>query len=376
MKILIDARLYGLEHAGPGRYTMNLIDELSKIDEKNQYVILLREAYFNTLKLPSNWDKVLAEFRHYTFQEQFQLPKIINQYNPDLVHFPFFNIPLFYFGPYIVTIHDLTMHKFRGGEATTRGFFRYMVWRLGYHLAFIKSVYFSKFIICPSNAVKKDIVGFYKMDPKKIKVIYEGVDDRIIKSKRYNGLLKKYDISTRYFIYSGSAYPHKNLVNAIKAILLLNKDLNQKVLFVITSARSIFTERLNLWINQLKAKKYVKLVGFIPDEDLGGLFEGSLAFIYPTLSEGFGLPGLEAMKSGTLAVVSDIEVLKEIYQDRAVYFSPDNPVSIYKAMERVVRMDTKVRKILIEKGKKYSQRYNWREMSKETLNVYESCNSI
>src|SRR3989344_4061277 len=198
MKILIDARLYGLEHAGPGRYTMNLIDELSKIDEKNQYVILLREAYFNTLKLPSNWDKVLAEFRHYTFQEQFQLPKIINQYNPDLVHFPFFNIPLFYFGPYIVTIHDLTMHKFRGGEATTRGFFRYMVWRLGYHLAFIKSVYFSKFIICPSNAVKKDIVGFYKMDPKKIKVIYEGVDDRIIKPKRYNGLLKKYDISTRY----------------------------------------------------------------------------------------------------------------------------------------------------------------------------------
>lgn len=173
MKILIDARLYGSKNTGNGRYTQNLVENLSKIDSGNKYIILLRKDDFASISLPSNWQKVLADFNHYTFEEQFKLPLLISKYSPDLVHFPHFNVPILFFGKYIVTIHDLIMHKFIGGEATTRPFPIYQIWRLGYYIAFAKAIYGSIKIIVPSNAVKNEIVNYYNISTKKIETIYE-----------------------------------------------------------------------------------------------------------------------------------------------------------------------------------------------------------
>lgn len=173
MKILIDARLYGSKNTGNGRYTENLVENLSKIDSKNSYIILLRKDDFASLVLPSNWQKILADFKHYTFEEQFKLPSLISKYRPDVVHFPHFNVPVLYFGKYIVTIHDLIMHKFTGGEATTRPFPLYQIWRLGYYIAFAKAIYGSVKIIVPSGAVKNEVVSYYKVRPKKIEITYE-----------------------------------------------------------------------------------------------------------------------------------------------------------------------------------------------------------
>ncbi|HET7098910.1 MAG TPA: glycosyltransferase [Patescibacteria group bacterium] len=173
MKIIIDARLYGSKNTGNGRYTENLVENLTKIDSKNSYIIFLRKDDFNSLKLPSNWQKVLADFKYYSFEEQFKLPFLISKYKPDIVHFPHFNVPVFYRGKYIVTIHDLIMHKFTGGEATTRPFPLYQIWRLGYYIAFAKAVFGSVKIIVPSSAVKNEVVNYYKIDPKKVEVTYE-----------------------------------------------------------------------------------------------------------------------------------------------------------------------------------------------------------
>lgn len=173
MKILIDARLYGSKNTGNGRYTENLVENLSKIDPENNYIILLRKDDFISLKLPSNWQKVLADFKHYTFEEQLKLPFLISKYKPDIVHFPHINVPILYFGKYIVTIHDLIMHKFKGGEATTRPFPLYQIWRLGYYLAFAKAVYGSVKIIVPSITVKNEVISYYKVSQGKIEVTYE-----------------------------------------------------------------------------------------------------------------------------------------------------------------------------------------------------------
>lgn len=174
MNIAIDARLYGPKDTGIGRYTEKLVENLIKIDSKNQYLILLRKEDYNSLKFPKNWTKVLADFKHYTFEEQFKMPLLLMKLKADLVHFPHFNIPILYFGKYVVTIHDLIMHKFTDGAATTRKFPTYQIWRLGYHIAFAKAVYGSKKIIVPSNAVKNEIINFYKINKKKVEVTYEG----------------------------------------------------------------------------------------------------------------------------------------------------------------------------------------------------------
>lgn len=173
MKILIDARLFGPKHTGNGRYTENLVNNLVNLDKKNKYIIFLRAEDYKRLSFPNNWTKVLADFKHYTFTEQLRLPFLISKHKPDIVHFPHINVPLLYFGKYIVTVHDLIMHKFTGGSATTRKFPIYQIWRIGYHIAFAKAVYGSTKVIVPSNAVKNELVNFYKLSPKKVEVTYE-----------------------------------------------------------------------------------------------------------------------------------------------------------------------------------------------------------
>ena len=109
--ILIDARFYGLENTGIGRYLMNLVNELSRIDKKNKYTLLLKKKYFNELKLPKNWKKFECNIKHYSLEEQIKLPRLLNQLKPDLVHFPHFNVPITWKDKFIVTIHDMTMHS-------------------------------------------------------------------------------------------------------------------------------------------------------------------------------------------------------------------------------------------------------------------------
>lgn len=365
MRILIDARLYGPENTGNGRYTMNLVEELSKKDKNDSYIILLRKKYFDELKLPDNWKKVLADFRHYTFTEQFKLPFLINKYKPDLVHFPHLNVPILYFGKYIVTIHDIIMHKFKGGAATTRPFPLFQIWRIGYHISFLKAVYGSEKIIVPSNAVKKELMSYYnKLKDSKVNVIYEGFDEKISSThKKFSDDL--------YFVYVGNAYPHKNLTKLVEAVILLNNKSDHRIKLLISSSRNVFTQRLNDLILKLKGDNFVKLLGFVPDSELGSLYKNSVGFTFASLSEGFGLTGLEAISSGTLLLASDIPVLKEVFKDNAVYFDPVDPSSIAQAMNRVLEMDFEERKERITRAQEFAKRYSWAKMAKETLNLYE-----
>ncbi len=365
MKILIDARMYGLENAGLGRYAMNLIENLSKIDSKNNYIILLRKIYFDSLQFPKNWKKVLADFGHYTFSEQIKLPLIINKERPDLSHFLHFNIPLFRAGKYVVTIHDLLMHKNKGLAATTLSAPIYFSKRLAYQLAFKNAVIKARHIIVPSQTVKEELVDYYHLESEKISVIYEGVDERINSKISLN-------IDKPYFVYTGNAYPHKNLERLVEAIIFLNKNLGKKAYLAIASARNVFTERLQKLINKMNASEFVKTLGFVPDEEIGGLYKNSVAFVFPSMSEGFGLPGLEAIKMGTLVIASDIPVFKEIYKDNAMYFNPLDFTSMAKRMEDALNMNEEQRKELIEKGGLYVKRYSWEKMAKETIKTYEN----
>lgn len=363
MKILIDARLYGLENAGLGRYINNLISELAKSDSGNDYVVLLRKKYFDVLKLPGNWKKVLADYRHYSFKEQIYLPGIIQKENPDLVHFPHFNVPIFYHGKYIVTIHDLLMHSQSGLSATTIPAPFYFIKRLAYRYVFDKAIGKSSAIIVPSNAVKDELEKTYKDISKKIIVSYEGLDEKILNNSENN-------IGYPYFIYTGNAYPHKNLKRLIQSVILLNLNREKKVKLLIASARNIFTSRLEKMIAETKAESLVKLLGFVPDSELGKLYRNSVGFVFPSLSEGFGLPGLEAMNSGTILLASEIPVFKEIYQEHAVYFNPLDFSSIEKVMKNVLEMDSSTRNKRIEEGQEFAKQYSWAKMAKETLKIY------
>jgi glycosyltransferase involved in cell wall biosynthesis len=364
MKILIDARLYGLENAGLGRYVNNLIKNLALLDRENDYTILLRQSYFKDLKLPSNWVKVLADYRHYSFREQLFLPFVIWKHKPDIVHFPHFNIPVFYRGKFVVTIHDMLMHNQKGKDATTLIAPLYLIKRRGYRFVFNMAVKNSDSIIVPSATVKEEIIKEYKVPPLKIHVTYEGVDEAI------SGTVQFSKPKIPYFIYAGNAYPHKNIKTLIEAILKLNNNYGQYAQLYIASARNIFTQRLEKYISELKAEKYVILQGFVSDARLSELYKNSTGFVFPSLSEGFGLPGLEAIKNGTLLLASNIPVFKEIYSDTALYFEPKNPASIVKKMAEALNMEETKRAQLIKKSQDYIKKYSWKKMTEKTLSIY------
>lgn len=364
-KILIDGRLYGLENAGLGRYLTNLVDNLSSLDRENSYVILLRKKYYDTLAFPENWKKVLADYRHYSFLEQIKIPIIIKKEKPDITHFPHFNVPFFYHGRYIVTIHDMLMHKSKGLSSTTLPFPLYFFKRIGYRTVFDNAVKKSVSIITPSQAVKRELVEKYNLNSDKVKVTYEGFDERI--------LYKSWKLPPKpYFVYAGNAYPHKNLSNLLKAIKLLNTKSNQKVFLAIASARNIFTRRVEKMVETSGIKDKVFMLGFVPDEKLGALYKESVGFVFPSFSEGFGLPGLEAMASGTILLASDIEVFHEVYGNNALYFNPNSKDSIASAMAMALAVTPKERAQRIVDSEEFIKKYSWKKMAEETLEIYNS----
>ncbi len=362
MKIAIDARFYGAENGGLGRYTMNLLSEIERSDIKNTYVLLLREKYFKTLATPKNFQKVLVNSRHYSFTEQIELLRVLNNVNPDIVHFLHFNVPFFYNKPYVVTIHDLLMHTGVGKAATTLPRWKYVVKRLGYRIIFDHAVKNSKHIITPSQFVKKQIAKTYNIPAQRVSVIYEGVS--LMNSKAAQS-------PENYFLYVGNAYPHKNIKTLLRAIGLLNEKSQKVFKLVLVTPRDVFTDRLKKQMKELHVSKFVEIKNGIDDKQLKSLYSKAIAFVYPSFSEGFGLPGLEAMKCKTRLIASDIEVFREVYKDHAEYFSPHSSEELTLMLQKVLEEKKDVRLTKLSTAYLFAATYSWEKMARATLAIYE-----
>ncbi len=371
MRIIIDARLYGLENAGIGRYLINLINQIKKIDKRNNYYLLLRKKYFRELNIKSkNWQKVLADYPHYSFQEQILLPLQLIKLKPDLVHFPHFNAPLFYFGKYVVTIHDLIKHESRGMGTTTRAPWFYWLKHQLYLFLVKKVVKKSLMVITPSYFWKEELIKRYNLPKEKIAVTYEGVDECLLKKQtkvKPEEILKKYKIRKPFVIYTGNLYPHKNIERLAEAVGKFNQDLK----LVIICARNVFYEKFLIKIKKMGITKSVNLVGFVPDEEISAIYQKAEAFVFPSLWEGFGLPGLEAMSLGLPVLAARASCLPEIYGEAALYFNPYKTDDLAEKIKKI-RVDKKLREELIKKGYEQVKKYSWKKTAKETLSVYDS----
>jgi hypothetical protein len=173
MRIGIDARL--LNETGVGRYIRNLLRELAIIDQKNEYVVFLRKNAYATFELPNaRWSKRLADVPWHSVREQLFMPVIFYREKLGLLHVPYFNVPILYFGKFIVTIHDLTILHFDTGRATTLPFVFYKLRRIGYYVALLKALFQSEKVIAVSNTTKKEILDHFHVPNDHIEVIYEG----------------------------------------------------------------------------------------------------------------------------------------------------------------------------------------------------------
>lgn len=378
MKILIDARMYGLENTGIGRYLIELIEELKRISSGDQFIILLRKKYYDNLTFPDNWIKVLTNIPHYSLREQLILPFIIRRKKPDFVHFPHINIPILYKGKYILTVHDLTMQR-RGMSASKLPITLYILKRIPFLFIAKNAVKNAVKIIVPSKTTATDLANYYNVSIQKIVITYEGHTSDNISDNKFTGemsILSKYGIVDKnYFFYVGNAYPHKNLEIVVRAIKDLNEKKKMETLFLIAGLKDYFHERLENYLNDLNAERYVKLIGYVKDEDLHILYKNALAFVYPSLSEGFGLQGIEAISMGTILACSNIPVFKEIYEFHAFYFNPKDVVSISSTLFSIYNMKREEKHKYIRSAQKHVEKYSWKKMTEETMDVYRKVTS-
>lgn len=376
MKIVIDARFLGPEGTGIGRYTEKLLENLEGVDHDNDYWVVLRSSNFDAYQ-PKNpkFRKVIADARWYSVKEQLLIPKILLSIKPDLVHFPHFNIPIAYRGKFVVTIHDLIKSEFASQAASTRTSLVYWAKHFVYERVVRQAVHRAVKVIVPTNTIKEKVVSQLKVEPGKIVVTYEaadgkffdwGNDAKLVESDRAKQVLAKYSIKKPYLLYVGNAYPYKNLDRLLKSLKLIQKDIS----LVNPSPRSVFREKLAERANLEHLTKRVILPGYVSDEDLGILYRNAEAYVLPSLSEGFGLPALEAMASRIPVICSDIPVLREVCGEEAVYFDPNNETDMAEKINKVIA-DKKLRKELTDRAYNRASRFSWSKTAAQTLKVYQ-----
>ncbi len=381
MKIGIDARLYGPKQGGLGRYLQQLIAGLENTEQQNDYVIFLRQENFEEYQ-PKNprFKKILADIPWYGWQEQILLPKILKKENCDFIHFPHWNIPFFYFGKFIVTIHDLILYHYPTRKASTLGPITYFLKNLAYKFILRHVVKKASQIITPSDFTKQDIIDTLRIPTDKINVTYlapvlknniqysiSNINNPEIKNKNHE-ILKKHNITKNYLLYVGVAYPHKNLERLIKAWKMFEKE-NQNFQLVLIGKKNYFYDCL---INSkiFKNCQNVIFTDFVPDEELSVFYKNATAYIFPSLYEGFGLPPLEAMQYQIPVISSNATCLPEILGNSVLYFEPQNEQDIYSKINLILT-NSDSRQKLINNIPNILASYSQKNTAETTLFVYK-----
>jgi len=372
MRIVIDARLYGPHVAkGLGRYVQQVVDGLLEIDSENEYVVLLRQDNWDDCPERPNLKKVLAPWRWYSIAEQLYLSRLLKKLKPDLVHFPHFNVPLFYRGPFVVTIHDLILRRHHSRRASTHGWLVFWLKKRLYLRVIASGIKRAKNIITISEFTKNEIIHFYPRAKNKIVVIYEGLTDTrpfLTPKSDDNNALVRYNIVKPYLLYVGNVYPHKNLEKLLDAYQVLQSKWSGQLILV--GQKDYFYDRLEKLAAKKGFKDKVLCLGYVPDDDLAALYRQAALYVFPSLYEGFGLPPLEAMAQNLPVICSDIPCLREICGPAAEYFKPTDANDMANKILNLLsnqNRQTELRQLGLEQIKKY----NWQKTVVEHLKIYQ-----
>lgn len=360
MRIAIDARII---RTSTGRYVERLVHYLQEIDHENEYVILLDKKDFDTwTPTAPNFRKYKIDIPNYSLKEQLSYPFLLRRLKVDLVHFAMPQQPLLYFGRSVTTVHDLTLLHHKNYEDNS--VLAYNIKQFIFGLVMRFAVRKSRLVIAPTEYTKGDIVKTLGAKTEKIVVTYESGEE--LAQDSADPVTKLQD--KPYIMYVGRMDPYKNirrLIQAHQQLIKAHPDLQ----LALPGAKDGNVQVLEQWVKDKKFKG-VHFLGFVSDQQLQWLFQNTRAYVFPSLSEGFGLPGLEAMNYGAPLVSSNATCLPEVYQNGAHYFDPTNIEDMAAKINEVLE-DQTLRGNLIAEGKKVIARYSWQKMAEETLEVYK-----
>lgn len=373
MKVVIDTRR--IRDFGVGTYIRNLLQALAAADSRHRYALICSPAdqpYF--ANLPANFDTIPYARSDSSRMDHVDLPRLIARLRADVTHIPFHRVPLFLAKPYAVTIHDLSSLFFddaRGALHAARAF------RLR------RSLDRAGGIIAVSGATRRDVMSLVPDAEERIRLIYNAPDPSFLRDAAVNDtdarerhrILERYQIRYPFLLYAGSIRPQKNIPRLIEAFAVARSGLENHPdyrdlrLIVIGDEISRHPDVRRAVIHS-RVEHCVRFLGFIPLETLRVFHELATAFVFPSLYEGFGLPPLEAMASGTPVIASAVSSLPEVVGGAAMLVNPENVFDIARGITEVL-LDDELRKELIVKGRRQAARFSWARTAEEVLRLYE-----
>jgi len=379
-------------------YSFYIIQNLARIDRQNQYILYLdQEPAADLLEAVAPYDnfelrRLQWPWRYFWTLGRLSWEMIVRR--PDVLFVPAHSLPLFHPRRTINTIHDIAflregdLYQARGlrlqsntgkslvnllTKILTRGRYQsnsldYLLWSTAYALKNASK------IIAVSNFTKKEIIDVYSSKfADKIEVIYNGYPHELYfprnNTEERRQVLDKYGLEEPFFLYVGRLEKKKNTPSLVEAFALF-KEANpySKASLVLIGNAGFGYDEVKYIVEEYNLGRSVIMPGWVSEDDLPIIFSAALAFVFPTLHEGFGIPVLQAMACGVPTLVSDLPVLREILGEASFYFNPRDKNNLALALSAVAG-NKNLRQDLANKGLKRAEMFSWKKSAAETLKI-------
>jgi len=359
MHIAIDARII---NSSTGRYVERLLTNLEKIDTKNTYSVLVRAKDKDYWKPRNkNFKVVIADFPNYSFPEQIGFYFLLRKIKPDLVHFCMPQQPLLYRGKRVTTVHDLTLVRFENIDMNP---LVYKTRKFIFTKLIRNVIERSDAIFTPTEYIRQDVLDFTSQEyaPKVHKTLeaWDAVADKLepiaeLKNKKF-------------IFFVGNAFPYKNVQLIVDSFVELYEK-EPSLHLALAGKKDYFYEQIEQYAKEKGVLDRVHILGFISEGEKRWMFRNGVAYIIASLSEGFHIPGLEAMAEDCPVLSSNATCLPEVYGDAALFFDPHKSTELAHLIEKVMH-DSKLRQKMARLGKKRLGDFSWERMARETHAIY------
>ena len=363
MKIAFDAKRFFHNNSGLGNYSRDLVRILATYFPENSYLLLNKEQ--------SDRGKEIVELPGVSFIEtsgsflsrQINMGKEAQDAGAELFHGLSGELPMKWNDrpiKKVVTIHDLIFMRYP----------KYYSWldRKIYFWKFKKAAESADLIIAISEQTKRDIIHYLKISPDKITVVYQGCHaafrnetDKSTEKK----LRDAHQLPERFILSVGTIEPRKNLLNTVKSIH------GTDIPLVVVGRKTKFYKKVQAYIKKHRMQSQVQFVGSLTMDELAGLYKMADVFVYPSFFEGFGIPVIEALFSGTPVITSNTSSLPEAGGPDSMYVDPGNTEDLRSKILFLWSNEAE-RTRRAEKGKVYVQKFSDERVSGDVMKAYRS----
>ena len=361
MKIAFDGKRFFSNASGLGNYSRDLVRILAIYFPENRYILFNKnqsERGKEILYLPNVSFRVVSKGN---LSRQFKMGKDAQNADADIFHGLSGELPLKWNNKSIkkvVTIHDLIFLRFPQ-----------------YYSFFDRKIHFWKFgkaaeqadlIIAISEQTKRDIIKYLKVPESKIRVVYQGCHQSFkeIQSPEFlNSVKEKFNLPEKFVLNVGTIEERKNLLNIVKAIN------GTEIPLVVIGKKTKYFNKVQKFIEKNKLLNQVIFLENVSMEELGAIYKLSKIFVYPSFFEGFGIPVIEALFSGTAVITGNTSSLPEAGGPESLYV---NPYQMEDLKSKILFLwnNKAERKRRAEKGLEYVQRFTDENIARELMNVY------